>query len=336
MSLPTAVLARRVSTVLVSASLLALTACSGGDSDDGEKGSDSKAGGYPRTIEHAMGKATIENKPKTVAALDSSYVDAAIALGIEVVGATRYPAASEQLPDYLPAADKKFAKDAKIVGEQDSPDVEKLYDVKPDVIVSAKIRHEKIYDELGGVAPTVFSETTGLTWKDNIRLLSKAFGKEKIAEEKINAYEKRAAKIGAAIRKKHGKDTSITLARFTEGESTVRLYSSASFPGSVFADTGLQRPKGQPDAKDDIKVDLSQEEISKLDAERIFVATYTDPRENKENPKKRYQANPLWGELKGETIDVNDTAWITSVSIQGAHVILDDLAKQFDVDPARS
>jgi iron complex transport system substrate-binding protein len=327
---------RRLSIVLVSASLLALTACSGGDTGDNAKQADSKTGGYPRTITHAMGKATIENKPKTVAALDSSYVDAAVALGIKVVGATRYPAASKQLPDYLPAEDKKFAADAKIVGEQDTPDIEKLYDAKPDVIVSAKIRHEKIYDELSNVAPTVFSESTGLTWKDNIRLLAEAFGKEKVAEEKINAYEERAKKIGAAIKKKYGADTSVTLARFTEGESTVRLYSSASFPGTVFADTGLKRTEGQPDTKDSIKIDLSQEEIGKLDADRIFVATYADPRENKENPKKRFQANPLWGTLKGETTDVNDTSWITSVSLQGANVILDDLAEQFGVDPARS
>ncbi|MFJ9587400.1 ABC transporter substrate-binding protein [Streptomyces acidicola] len=325
-----------MSTVFVSASLLALTACSGGDADDGEKQADPKAGGYPRTITQAMGKTTIDSKPKTVAALDSSYVDAAVALGIKVVAATRYPAASEQLPDYLPAEDKKFAADAKIVGEQDSPDVEKLYDAKPDVIVSAKIRHEKIYDELSNVAPTIFSESTGLTWKDNIRLLGKAFDKEKVAEDKINAYEERAAKIGAAIKEKHGADTSVSLARFTEGESTVRLYSSASFPGTVFSDAGLQRAKGQPDVKDSIKIDLSQEEISKLDADRIFVATYADPRENKENPKKRFQANPLWGALKGETTDVDDTSWITSVSLQGANVILDDLAEQFGVDPARS
>jgi iron complex transport system substrate-binding protein len=35
-------------------------------------------------------------------------------------------------------------------------------------------------------------------------------------------------------------------------------------------------------------------------------------------------------------IDVNDTAWFTSVSLQGAHAMLDDIAKLFGVDPFRS
>ncbi|MFC7719507.1 hypothetical protein [Nonomuraea recticatena] len=45
--------------------------------------------------------------------------------------------------------------------------------------------------------------------------------------------------------------------------------------------------------------------------------------------------NPLWGKLKGEKHDVTDTTWMSAVGIQGAHSILDDLAKIFEVDPAR-
>lgn len=326
---------RRVVVAASAAVLLSVSACSGADDSD-EGGAVSQDGGFPRTVEHAMGETTIEAEPQTVAALDSSLVDAALALEMEVVASTRYPADSPQLPDYLPEDQKALGEDSLIVGEQDTPDVEQLYDAAPDLIISAQIRHEAIYDELSGVAPTVFTESTGLTWKDNIRLLGEAVGKEELAEEQIGEYEERAAQIGEAIKEKHGEGTTVTLARFLEGESTVRLYSSASFPGSIFADVGVERPEGQPDDEDTIKVDLSQEEIGDLDADHIFVATYTDPRTDEENPKERFQANPLWGTLEGDMSDVDDTSWITSVSLQGAHVILDDLAEQFEVDPARS
>ena len=35
-----------------------------------------------------------------------------------------------------------------------------LRSLQPDLIVSAKVRHENVYAQLKGIAPTVFSETT--------------------------------------------------------------------------------------------------------------------------------------------------------------------------------
>ncbi|SFB06911.1 iron complex transport system substrate-binding protein [Amycolatopsis marina] len=315
------------------AACFALTAC-GGTEEPAEQ-APAGEGAFPRPIEHAMGETTIEAEPQTVAALDSSYVDAALALETKVVAFTQFPVSGEQLPDYLPDSDKQFAADAKVIGELGSPDVEQLYDIQPDLIVSAKVRHEQIYNELTGVAPTVFSETTGATWKDNIRLLAKALGKEELAEQKIGEYEARAKEIGDSVREKLGRDATVSLVRFVEGEPTVRLYSSASYPGIVLNDAGLKRPEGQPNPQDSIAADLSQENITQLDADHVFVSTYADPRTEEEDPRAQFESNPLWGTLEGEIASVNDTTWFTSVSLQGAHAMLDDLAKQFEVDPAR-
>ena len=310
-----------------------LTACGG--TDEPAQQAQSGEGAFPRTIQHAMGETTVEAQPQTVAALDSSYVDAALALETKVVAFTQFPVSGEQLPDYLPESDKQFAADAKVIGELGSPDVEQLYDIQPDLIVSAKVRHEKIYNELSGVAPAVFSETTGATWKDNIRLLAKALGKEELAEQKIGAYEDRAKEIGDSIREKLGRDATYSLVRFVEGEPTVRLYSSASYGGIIMNDVGLKRPEGQPNPQDSISADLSQENITQLDADHVFVSTYSDPRTEEGDPRAQFESNPLWGTLKGDISNVDDTTWFTSVSLQGAHATLDDLAKQFGVDPAR-
>ncbi|WP_199430934.1 ABC transporter substrate-binding protein [Qaidamihabitans albus] len=311
---------------------LALTACSP-DEEAADPSAAAGDGGYPLNIQHAMGETTIENRPQTVAALDSSYVDAALALETEVVAYTKYPT-YEGLPDYL-GEDAKYGQDARMIGQLSSPDVEQLYDIQPDLIVSAKVRHEELYGELSNVAPTVFSETTGATWKENIRLLARALGKEDLAEQKIGAYEQRAQKIGEAIKAEHGTMPTYSLVRFIEGEPTVRLYSSKSFPGIVMSDVGLRRPESQPDTTDQIAVDLSQEKIADLDADRIFVSNYADETQQAEDPKAKFQSNPLWGTLEGEITDVDDDTWYVSVSLQGAHVMLDDLAKQFGVDPAR-
>lgn len=316
--------------VAATTALLALTACTASDKASTQT-TGSAAPGYPRSVEHVMGTATLNTQPQTVAALDSSYVDAALALEAKVVAYTKYRN-YDQLPDYL-GDDRKYGEGAQQVGPLENPDVEKLYDIKPDLIVSAKVRHEKFYDQFTKVAPTVFSQTTGASWKDNIRLLAKALGKESLAEQKIADYEKRAKRIGDDIKKKLGKDPKVSVVRFVEGEPTVRLYSSASYPGIVMADAGIGRPDGQPDVKDKISVNLSQEEITKLDGDMLFVAAYQDETKNAEDPKAKFQANPLWGTLKGKIVEVNDTTWFTAVSLQGANAMLTDLANQFGVTP---
>ncbi|MGW4212801.1 ABC transporter substrate-binding protein [Lentzea sp. NPDC004789] len=318
-------------TALISVALLALTACGQATTSPSAPADQSWT---PVTIDHAMGRTEIRNRPVKVAALDSSYVDAALALETEVVAYTRYR--TDGLPDYLAQDSAKYAKNAKAVGELADPNLEELAAIGPDLIVSAKVRHEQIYDKLSKIGPTVFSVTTGPTWKDNIRLLGRALGKEQLANEKIAAYEARAKKVGDAIRAKTGHNPSISLARFVAGEQTVRLYTEKSFPGGVlFADAGLARPQGQP-TSDKIAVDLSQEQISSLDAERIFVSAWADPKGDTQKIKQQYSASPLWGQLKGRQQDVSDVVWVSSVSLQGAHAMLDDLAKGFGVDPARS
>lgn len=311
-----------------------VTGCGSADPGASEQAGPT-APGFPRTVEHAMGTTEIPAPPQRVAALDSSFVDASLALETPVAAYTRYPTTGVDVPAYLTPEDRRFLEGSRQVGTLEAPDVEALYDIAPDLIVSAKVRHEQLYGQFSDVAPTVFSQTTGATWKDNIRLLARALGKEQLAEQKIGAYQDRARRVGDAVRAKLGRNPSVSMVRFNAGEPTVRLYTSNSFPGIVLADTGLVRPAGQPDAQDRIALNLSQEEIRQLDADQIFLATYNDPRTQAANSRPQFEANPLWATLRGQKTEVDDTNWVTSVSLQGAATMLDDIARTFGVDPAR-
>lgn len=326
---------RPLTALAVVTALLGLAACGQSGTSDPASSTGSSVGGFPRTIDHAMGQTTINAAPKRVAALDTSFVDAALALETEVVAFTQYPGFGDELPGYLAADAEKYAKNAKPVGELAKPKVESIAAVSPDLIVSAKVRHEDLYKQLSEFAPTVFSQTTGATWKDNIRLLGKALGKESLAEEKISAYQNRAKKIGDAIRAEEGHNPTVSLVRFVAGEQTLRLYTQNSYPGIVLTDTGLARPEGQP-TSDKISTNLSQEQILSVDAEKVFVSTWSDAKGESKKIKQQFQANPLWDQVKGQKQEVDDVTWISSVSLQGAHAMLDDLAKAFGVDPARS
>ncbi len=226
----------KILTALAASLALALTGCGAEATADADDDDVSVA------VEHAMGTTTIEGKPQRIVALDSSYADTTLLLEKELVGITTYRAYSTDLPDYLGDARGEYAADVESVGELEAPSLEKIAALEPDLIVSAKIRHEALYDQLSQIAPTIMSETTGATFKDNIRLLAEAVGEEELAEQKIAAYETAAAEVGTAVNEKAGHPT-ISVTRFLDGPT--RLYLNDTYSGIVLNDAGLARPEPQ-------------------------------------------------------------------------------------------
>src|SRR5690606_19543614 len=186
------------------------------------------------------------------------------------------------------------AESAVAVGSLEEPNLEQIAELEPDLILSAKVRHEKLYEQLSRIAPTVFSETTGALWKENLRLTARTLGKEDLAEQRITAYTERATAIGDSIERKLGAMPEVSIVRFA-GEPTIRLYVENSYSGLVLKDVGFVRPANQPTTTESIIVEVSQENIPDLDAEHIFVATWDDPAATE--AKDKITGNPLWDRL---------------------------------------
>src|SRR3546814_6831851 len=53
-----------------------------------------------------------------------------------------------------------------VVGLIEEPNLEAIAAQRPDLILGAKERHEALYEELSGIAPTVFTESSGTNWKE--------------------------------------------------------------------------------------------------------------------------------------------------------------------------
>ena len=321
---------RRLIIALTATALAALAAC--GAPQEGTAPAASASGsGFPITVTDAMGEVTIPAPPVRVAALDASYVDAALALEAEVVAYTDYPGERGRLPDYLGADATTYGANAQSVGDLAEPSLERIAASDPDLIVSAKVRHEQLHSQLSAIAPTVFSETTGPTWKENIRLLGRALGRPELADRKIAEYEERARRVGDAVRAQLGRNPTISVVRFA-GEPTVRLYSPTSFSGTVLTDAGFTlNATASAVEPGDIAADLSPERILDADADHIFVTTWADDQGTAAAQQAAVQANPLWGRLTGEIRHVEDLTWMAAVGLQGAHVILDDVAEAFGV-----
>ncbi|MGH3654764.1 ABC transporter substrate-binding protein [Glutamicibacter sp.] len=320
----------------LAAAALALSSCasSAPSTEPAETAATAEAdASFPAAIKHFRGTTELAERPLRVAALDPSYVDATMLLGAELVAYTEYRKGNNPFPEYLGDI-TELTDEAVNVGTITEPDLEKLLATEPDVIISADVRQGAMYDQLNKIAPTIFSESTGPTWKENVVLLGEALGKQEQAQQAVADYEARAAAVGKEILAKKPA-TTYSLLRFA-GEDTARLYATDSFIGEIMVDMGIPRPKDAPDTTESIFVPLSPEEILKADAEVIFQSTWAP--EGAEGDASRAQedkftSNPLWEKLEGEVMQVDDSIFLSSVSLQGANEVITQVAEHFEVDP---
>jgi iron complex transport system substrate-binding protein len=323
-----------LSALAAGALVLGLAACQSPSEEPVASSASAGDAAFPITIEHAMGETTIEERPVRVVALDPSYVDATLLLGAELVGYAEYRQDPENpFSPYLGDVSEATA-DAVNVGTIAEPDLEKILELEPDLIISAKVRQEALYPQLSKIAPTVFSESTGPTWKENVVLLGTALGEQDEAEAAVAAYEQRAAAVGEAILAADP-EASYSLVRFA-GEDTARLYSSDSFIGEIMADMGIPRPAGAPDTTESIFVPLSAEQILQADAGVVLVSTWEPggaEGDASRTQRDQFESNPLWQRITGDVVEVDDATFVASVSIQGAHAVITALAEHFGVDP---
>ena len=319
---------RAAALALAAVSATVLTAC-GSSASDAAPAADKTTSdaSYPRTITHHKGSTDLSAKPQRIVALDNSLVEAVVLLERPLVGGIASYRDQADFPPYLGDA----VADTEDVGPLETPDLEAVAALEPDLIVSATVRHDALYDELSAIAPTVFVETTGPIWRENITFLGEVLGEEDKAEQVLGEYKERAKALGDAINEKADNPT-ISVVRFLDGPT--RLYQKSSFSGHILSDMGLARPASQD--VEDFAAEIGEEQIRQADADHVFVTSYSGG----EASKERFLRNPLWAQLgavkAGNVHEVEDAIWMTSVSVQGAHLVMDDLATTFGVDDFRA
>ncbi|MDT0329295.1 iron-siderophore ABC transporter substrate-binding protein [Nocardiopsis lambiniae] len=316
-----------------------LTACGASGPGGNPEATNEPTDGYPRTVEHFLGSTEIPAAPERVLPLDAAYVDSTLALGGNVVGFTTFAEDVTSLPEYLVNSDWNVgtSDEAVPVGLLWDLDPELVASTDPDLILSAQVRHGDGYEQFSEVAPTVMSETTGATWKENLVLTGAALDAEEEAGRLVTEFEERAAALGEAIVEANGGEApTVSVARFAGDAEGVRLYTPKSYIGVILEDLGLEPGPGVETEAEDIVTYHSQERLLDLDAEYIFVATYDDGgADGVQESKEEYMSAPLWSELEGGITEVNDEYWISGVGLIAAHAVLDDVAEIFDVDPQR-
>jgi iron complex transport system substrate-binding protein len=306
--------------------ILVLAACggsgssenNGGDKEETTDAAKSESEGT-RVVEHALGKTEIPEKPERVVALTNGASDMAIALGLTPVGAVQHWGGDPWF-NYL----KDDLKDTEMLGLETQPNLEKIAALEPDLILASKLRHEKIYDKLSQIAPTVTTESVGI-WKEELPLYAEAMYREDKGEELIANWENRVAdfkeKMGDRL-----STTEVSVVRFMPGKVRIMLN---GFPGTILDELGLARPESQQG--DEFAIEATEEQIPKMDGDYIFYLTYETGDGKGLDVEEEWINKSLWQNLsavkKDHVYKVSDATWNSAGGILAANKMLDDLYK---------
>jgi ABC-type Fe3+-hydroxamate transport system, periplasmic component len=298
---------------LTAASIAALTGCASSATGTVAESSSPESATY--SVEHAMGTTEIKGKPERIVVIDSPHLDALTALDIIPVGATE-SGASQGFPAYLQLPEGKTTS----VGLTMEPSVDEIANLKPDLIIGAKVRHEAIYKELSAVAPTVFSVDSGTNWQEQARVTAAAVGESAKMEELISALDERAAQVGEEV---NANGTTASIVRFRP--DNFRLYGPESFSGSILSSAGFDL--GTEGWNEYSMKELSPEQYEQIDGDLVF---FTNP-DGDPKATTMEKVTGLWASLdpvkNNDVHEVSDETWMVGIGVVGANQILDDVQK---------
>src|SRR5215212_99254 len=190
-----------------------------------------------REVRHAAGTTTVRADPQRIVVLSGDQLDALCALGLQSrIVAAALPDGSTSQPSYLGTV----VHDIPGAGTRSEPDIQAIKGANPDLILGSAGLTPDAYPQLTTIAPTVFTGPPGAKWEDNLRTVGAATGRLDAANGLVDGFERDADKAGADNDATHFQ---ASVVQFTD--TTMRVYGVDTFPGSVLAAVGADRPAAQ-------------------------------------------------------------------------------------------
>jgi iron complex transport system substrate-binding protein len=269
---------------VVAVAVLALSACSstsGNGGGDAGSGQASTGDSFPVTVEHALGKTTIDKKPERIATVAWANHEVPLALGIVPVGMAKANFGDDDTDGLLPWVAAKLkelnAPTPVLFDETDGIDFEAVSDTRPDVILApySGLTPED-YRTLSEIAPVVaYPKAAWATpWRESITLSSKAIGRSEDGRKVIADIEERISDVKAKYPQIQGKSTMFMTHFDTTDLSQVGFYTTHDTRTEFFLDLGMTTPGSIAKASegtDKFALEQSAEQIDAFDDVDIVV-----------------------------------------------------------------
>ena len=293
-----------------------------------ESGNDSAQGGaagkdsdfQPVTIEHALGKVEIDEKPERVVTLGQGSTETAIALGVTPVAMEQYDWGADD-SGYLPwireAVEDKGDELPALIKGQDNLSPEEILKYEPDVILApwSGLTQEQ-YDQLNKIAPTVAYEEQPwvIKWGDQIRTVSKALGKEDKAQGLIDDIQGELA--DAKEPEYEGKTFSYI---YNSGPENLGIFFPDEQRVAMVRALGLTvDPVVEEFRKDEVpgtdSAQVSKENLDKLDNSDLIFTFYMDD-ENRKTMHKDPAYSRIPAIADGREVAYTDQSLVTASSM---------------------
>ena len=240
-----------------------------------------------KTIVHDFGTTELKKAPKRIVILDNLYGEILEPLDLTPVGATTGQEGSQEFSTLF----KKHYKDADVVsvGWQKSPDLEKIKELKPDLILMT-VEQEDLYEDLSEIATTVgYRINTDENWDYHETSLKVAeiFDKRDEMKDALDRMDAKEAVFAENVKAKFG-DQKLMYLRVTDND--IRYYAYGHF-GYLYDTYKFNR--AQTFNPEDMYQVIDIDKLKDLNPDLLIVQA--DSQELLDNKLKN---TPVWSNLK--------------------------------------
>ncbi|WP_431971850.1 ABC transporter substrate-binding protein [Nocardia sp. bgisy134] len=268
-----------------------------------------------RSVTHAAGVSEVPADPQRIVVLTTSALDATCALGLweRVVGAVTVAGERPQ-PEFLGTGVLKVPS----IGTAAAPDLAKIAELRPDVIIGEQPSGAATFDALRAIAPTVLVGAP-TSWQAEFGAFAEGLDRRGAATTALDNYRTEAADIGTAIA---ANQSQASVVRFT-GDA-VQVQGADSFAGQVLADLGVRRPTAQRVASFDV---APGELGTKVEGDIVYVVLAG---ESGKAQAEKVMRGDEWKELGAagdrRVFAVDDSVWHGD-GLTAARALMTDLQK---------
>jgi iron complex transport system substrate-binding protein len=240
----------------------------------------------------------------------------ALALGVNPIATVVY---FDEAPPYL----SERLPSIEILGNQEQPSLERILDLKPDLIIGLQSSTQAVYKQLSQIAPTVAGDWSGYpSWRKHFDFVADVLGETEKKREVWVHYHQRIKSLKATLRNnRHSPEVSFVHTCC----GTIDLDLNNSFNGSIMADVGLRRPPAQAEILPGGMMRLSRERLMDMDGDVLFVAA--DGTQASQSIT-RLKQDHLWQKLRAvqanRVYPVNYPTWRGGNPL-AADAVIDDL-----------
>lgn len=270
------------------------------------------------------------NVPETVesaVALEYSFGEALGKLNINITGI-----ADDNDKHNIDASIRDRISNYVSVGTRLEPDTEAIKKAEPQLILADKSRHEKIFDELNQIAPTVLLDSFDANYEQSVetfKQVAEIVSEEDKGNELVKEHNQKVEDLSKDVTLNKDK-TTIAAVPTSEG---LYVHASDSYVGQFLSKVGFNSSLSKDDESklpgymgaDYLKVEADK--LADFNPERIVIMVDDDNQKDYDNLKESDAWKQVEAVKHNRVHEVNRERWAKYRGLIASELILEDLTK---------